>query len=167
MGALGLLTNKWVAGALILVFLAAGCWIGGDVHGNREAKAKGDAAIATLQAQYAAATAKAEANARAKEQASAARVAQVEAYYRQEIDDAQAKSERVAADLRAGNLQLRKQWRGCTATASMPASSASTSQPDAAAEQRSQGASDLVRIAADADATIRALQAVVRSDRQQ
>ena len=71
----------------------------------------------------------------------------------------------VIAGLRAGTLRLREQWRGCTAAAGVPGTAASTAGPDAAAEQRSEGARDLVRIAAEADAQIRALQAVIRADR--
>lgn len=68
------------------------------------------------------------------------------------------------ADLRSGALRLRKQW-SCPAT-SVPGTPASSGESDAAAEQRNKDAADLVRNAADADAQIRALQDIVKADRQ-
>lgn len=43
---LGLLTNKWIAGPLIALFLCAGMWIAGDTHGHRSQSAKDAKAIA-------------------------------------------------------------------------------------------------------------------------
>lgn len=68
---------------------------------------------------------------------------------------------RTITDLRAGNLRLREQWRGCVSASSQAAGDQGGA--DAAAELRAKGASDLVRITADADAQVRALQAIIRA----
>lgn len=44
---LSILTNKWIAGSLAALALAAGLWLGGDAHGRRVQKAKDTAAIST------------------------------------------------------------------------------------------------------------------------
>lgn len=84
--------------------------------------------------------------------------------YEQDKAHAEADQARLVADLRAERVRLRAAWR-CPA-AGVPGASARAGQPDAAAEQRIQGASDLVRAAADADAQIRALQAILRAERK-
>nr|WP_313470844.1 endopeptidase [Stenotrophomonas geniculata] len=83
--------------------------------------------------------------------------------YEQEKEDAESKGAAVADGLRAGNLRLQQRWAGCEARVSDLA--ASPSQPDANAAGREQGASDLVRIAAEYDAWVRGLQALILSDR--
>lgn len=75
--------------------------------------------------------------------------------------DAEAKSRAVVADLRADNLRLRQHWQGCRATSDLSAPIAAAGGPDAAAELRAADAGRLVRIAAEADAQIRGLQAVI------
>lgn len=84
--------------------------------------------------------------------------------YEQEKADAESKGAAVADGLRAGNLRLQQRWAGCEARVSDLA--ASTGQPDGAADDRAEGASDLVRAAAACDAQIRGLQALIRSDRE-
>lgn len=84
--------------------------------------------------------------------------------YEQEKVDAESKGAAVADGLRAGNLRLQQRWAGCEARVSDLA--ASPGQPDGAADDRAEGASDLVRAAAEADAQIRGLQALVRADRE-
>lgn len=84
--------------------------------------------------------------------------------YEQEKADAESKGAAVADGLRAGNLRLQQRWAGCEARVSDLA--ASTGQPDGAADDRADGARDLVRAAAEADAHIRGLQALVRADRE-
>lgn len=151
--------------ALVLI-IAGGAFGGWERHqGIKQGEATGNARVAALQAEYAQATAKAEAAARAKEQASADQMAAVDAQHAQELQHAKQDADAVIADLRAGTLRLRRQWRGCETAASVPAPGASVASPDAAAEQRSEGARDLVRIAAEADSEIRALQAIVKADR--
>ena len=78
--------------------------------------------------------------------------------YAQDIKDAKAKSDRIAADLRAGNIKLRKHWRGCAA----PQAADGSSGVDEEAELRVQGAAEDVRDGAWADAWIEGLQEVIR-----
>lgn len=85
--------------------------------------------------------------------------------YEQEKQDAEIRAEKLAADLRAGAVRLRERWQGCSASTSVPALAASTGQPDAGAEDRSESAARIVRAAADCDAQVRGLQAVIRADR--
>lgn len=84
--------------------------------------------------------------------------------YEQEKTDAESKGAAVADGLRAGNLRLQQRWAGCEARVSDLAASAG--QPDGAADDRAEGAGDLVRAAASCDAQVRGLQALVRSDRE-
>jgi len=72
--------------------------------------------------------------------------------------DAQAKAESVVADLRAGNLRLRQHWQGAVATCDLSRDSAAALAAEREAQLREQGAADLVRLAAEADARIRAIQ---------
>lgn len=72
----------------------------------------------------------------------------------------------VVADLRNGNLKLRKQWAACE-TSRLSSSSASAVERDALAASRDEAAGRIVRIGRDADDQIRACQAVVMADRSQ
>ncbi|WP_139175040.1 lysis system i-spanin subunit Rz [Lysobacter enzymogenes] len=89
----------------------------------------------------------------------------IAARFEQEKRDAESKGAAVAADLRAGNLRLQQRWAGCEAR--VPAAGAGSPEPDAAAADRAEGAADLVRVAAECDATVRGLQAQVTADRGQ
>ena len=92
----------------------------------------------------------------------AQRQAAIARQYEQDKADAQAAADRTIADLRAGNLRLRQRWQGCR----VPGPAAAPGEPDGAAADREQGASDLVRAAAEADAQIRGLQALIRAGRK-
>lgn len=72
--------------------------------------------------------------------------------------------ERIIADLRAGTLRLRKQWQGCRAGLSEAGGSPGGGDGDA--ELREKGAADLIGIGREADAQLRACQAVIRADRE-
>jgi hypothetical protein len=160
---------------LALVLIVAGGTFGAwERHqGRKDGEATGAAQVATLRAEYATATAKAEADARAKEHASAQRMAQTAAYYQQELDDAKQDADRTIAGLRAGDLRLRKRWT-CPAGTGVSTTVAGTAGADAAAKLRDEdpqrairdaSASRLVQYGAEADAQIRALQAVIRAER--
>lgn len=84
--------------------------------------------------------------------------------YEQDKAHADADQARLAADLRAERVRLRPVWR-CPA-AGVPGASARAGQPDAAASDRDESAARVVRAAADADAQIRALQAILTAERQ-
>ena len=96
------------------------------------------------------------------ERAKAAELADIAAKYEQEKTDAQAAADRTIADLRAGNVRLQNRWAGCPAVPKAPATSG---QPDGATDDRAESAGRIVRAAAECDAQIRGLQAVVTADR--
>lgn len=81
----------------------------------------------------------------------------------EELANAEAAKERVLDQLRNGGLRLREHWACPTVP---PTASASAGNADDAAELRNEGASDLVRLAAECDATIRSLQKVTEEDRR-
>ena len=78
--------------------------------------------------------------------------------------DAETVPAAVVADLRNGNLRLRKQWAACEASR-VPDSPAAAVQRDAEAELRREDQGDLVRVGRDADDALKACQAVVVADR--
>ena len=89
--------------------------------------------------------------ARAKEREWAGKYAAAERKHQQELTDAAEKGERVAADLRRGQLRLRDEWAGCE-TDRLSQTAAAAARADDLARLREQGASDLVRLAAECDA---------------
>ena len=96
------------------------------------------------------------------ERAHAADLARIAATYEQDKIDAQAAADRVVSDLRAHNLRLQNRWAGCPA---VPQATPTAGQPDAAADDRAESAGRIVRAAAECDATVRGLQAIVLADR--
>ena len=85
--------------------------------------------------------------------------------YEEQKDAAAAESDRIIADLRAGNLRLRSQWKGCP-SGGVSETGAASASADEESRLREQGSADLVRIAAEADAAVRALQEIVDADRK-
>lgn len=96
------------------------------------------------------------------ERAKAAELADIAAKYEQEKTDAQAAADRTIADLRAGNVRLQNRWAGCPA---VPQATPAAGQPDGAADDRIESAGRVVRAAAECDAQVRGLQALVMADR--
>jgi len=111
------------------------------------------------------AQADAQAKARAIEQAKAKAVAEIAESYERGKADAQATADRVAADLRAGTLRLRREWAGCE-TRGLSAASAATRELDAAERDREESAGRIVRAAAECDKQVTQLQAIIRADRE-
>lgn len=97
------------------------------------------------------------------ERAKAAELADIAAKYEQEKTDAQAAADRTIADLRAGNVRLQHRWAGCPA---VPQATPAAGQPDGAADDRAESAGRIVRAAAECDAQVRGLQAVILADRK-
>lgn len=106
----------------------------------------------------------AERKARAREQAQAQEMAAIAAELEAQRKQGYEARDKVISDLRAGNLRLRKHWQGCPR---LPDTSAAPGSGDADAGLRETGAGDLVRLGAEADAIIRACQAVILSDRKE
>lgn len=86
--------------------------------------------------------------------------------YEEEKDAAAAESDRVIADLRAGNLRLRQLWQAQAATADLSQAVARAAEPDEGARDREESAARIVRAADECDAQVRGLQRVIEADRQ-
>lgn len=125
---------------------------------------KNDALALAAQSQ---ALAKQQVQALHDQQAAEQRIATITQTYEQEQAHAKQTADDTIASLRAGTLRLRSEW-SCTPqlATSVQHAAASGLGSDASAQLRLQDASDLVRFADDADAQIRALQAIVTSDRK-
>jgi hypothetical protein len=150
------------------VLLLGGAFAGGYYEGHKQEANVLAAQVETLKAADATALAASEAKARGQEQADAQHLAVITQTHQQDLANAKANYDANVAALRSGDLKLRKEWT-CTPTLAASVSSAASGGlvPDAATLQRQKDASDIVRIGADADAEITALQAVIRADRQQ
>lgn len=104
-------------------------------------------------------------SARQQEQDKAQAANEVAAAYERGKQDAESTAEGIVAGLRAGTERLRREWRGCEA-GRVSATPGASSEPDAAADDRNEGAGDLVRAAAQCDAQVIGLQDFIRSERQ-
>lgn len=88
--------------------------------------------------------------------------------YERERNEAQQHADKLAADLRAGTLRLRERWQARVCPAGdMPATAAATGITDAAAADRAESAARIIGAAAECDAQVRGLQAVIRADRNE
>jgi hypothetical protein len=90
-------------------------------------------------------------------------VAISEAYERGK-DDAEAIGAAVVADLRSGNARLRQRWTSCQAE-HLPDASAASSEPDESTRDREESAGRIIRAAAQCDAQVRGLQALLMFER--
>lgn len=134
---------------------------------------RGDSAVSDARADKAESerdSARAEVNAlkaaRDTEQRRAKEAQAIAAKYEDEKRAIETESARVVAGLRAGNLRLRQLWQAQAATAYLSRAVASASQPDDQAADRAESAGRIVRAAAECDAQVRGLQAVIEEDRR-
>lgn len=81
------------------------------------------------------------------------------AQYEQEKADAQAASDRLVADLRAGNERLHQRWQAAAATSELSAAAHAAGLADGAADDRFHSAGRIVGAADRCDAQVKALQA--------
>ena len=141
--------------ALIVVCLAAIAWViahaaynwGYDTANVRAEKVIGDFAKAEAEAQE---------NARAVEQRRMEDLAALDAKYQRELDDAKARAESVAADLRAGNRSLRREI-AAYATERLSGHATSTGELSEAAQRGAALVGEAIGIGRECDATQRAL----------
>jgi len=147
--------------ALLLGLSALVIWQRGSVaQAHRAADIASAARDKARDERDAAAAALADANAvLALERASAQAANRLAATYEKEKDDAQKDSDRLVADLRAGNQRLHQRWQAVVATAALSAAAAAASQPDGRADDRIESAGRAIGAAAQCDAQVRALQA--------
>lgn len=161
MSAIVALLGGWRATAFAVIALAALAFA--DYTRQRLQHAQAD--YARQQLAMADAALVAERYARAIEAERAKRSAAIAESYEKGKSDAEVTAVRVVDDLRTGALRMRHQWAACE-TDRLSAATAAASQPDAAADDRASSAGRIVRAAAQADAQIAALQALVRADRE-
>lgn len=133
--------------------------------GATNERTEADAEMAQLRREQAEVIAATQAKARAAERRHVDDMAAIAQTYEKERADAQRQSQAVADGLRAGSISLRDHWRGCE-TGRVSAIGAAVAERDAAAADREASAGRIVQAAAEADAQIRALQDIVRADRQ-
>lgn len=137
----------WQAWALVFVLIAL--W---GVHRHGYNAGRDD-----YKAKVQAATQKAEQAARKAEQVQRDAFSALAAKVEKDKADAEANQAAVVADLRAGNLKLRREWRGC-----LSGSPGSAQGSDGEAGVRETGAASLVRVGNDADNQVTGLQEALR-----
>ncbi|MBH1388666.1 endopeptidase [Stenotrophomonas maltophilia] len=145
----------------ILLLLGVVVWQRGSVSIAHRAADQAASSRDAMEAERDAA--RAEANGAAEtlkaERDSAAAANALASKYEKEKNDAKTASERLVADLRAGNQRLHQRWQASVATAELSAAAAAASQPDGRADDRIESAGRAVGAAAQCDAQVRALQA--------
>lgn len=157
---------------LLTLLLCAGSWWHGHHIGYDTAETKGQVEINRLTAQIASEREASSEASRLKEQEHAAALAAASTHYQEELKNAKANSDRLVADLRAGNVKLQDRWHACVAASVVPSPAGSAGADDAGSRLRAEGEgsvlgdiADQVRDADEADAWIKYLQSVVRADR--
>lgn len=145
----------------MLLLLGVIVWQRGTVSNAYRETDKAIAARDAMERERDAAFAAAEAAGRTlqAERAGAVAANTLAAQYEREKVDAQTASDRVIADLRAGNLRLHQRWQASVATGQLSAAAAAASEPDGAADDRIESAGRAIGAAAQCDAQVRALQA--------
>ncbi len=96
------------------------------------------------------------------ERANAAKASAVAAQYEKDKADAQAASDRLVSDLRAGNQRLHDRWQAAIATGELSAAAAAASIADGGAAGRYESAGRAIGAADACDAQVRGLQAFAR-----
>ncbi len=150
-----------ILAALILILLAAVVWQRGSV--SIAHRAADNAAAARDRAEGQRDAAKVElSQAQAvitTERANAAKANAVAAQYEKDKAYAQAASDRLVADLRAGNQRLHDRWQASIATGQLSAAAAAASLVDGGADDRFQSAGRAIGAADACDAQVKGLQA--------
>lgn len=150
--------------AIILLLLAVIVWQRGSVSiahraadnaAAARARAEGerdDARAALAQANHVITT----------ERANAAKASAIAAQYEKDKADAQAASDRLVADLHAGNQRLHARWQAAIATSELSAAASAASVADGGAADRHQSAGRIIGAADQCDAQVKGLQAFAR-----
>ena len=102
---------------------------------------------------------------RSIEQSQGQALATIGAKHEEDREAAEAVPAAVVADLRAGNVRLRREWAGCE-TQRLSDAAAGAVERDALAASREEAAGRIVRIGRDADDQLAACQAVIKADRE-
>jgi len=142
--------------ALLSLLAFAGGWTLRGQQAGRD--------LAYLHQQHATALADALSDARAIEHQLTAELASIGEHHAQQQHTAPAVEAGVIADLRAGNLRLRREWQHCE-TNRVSGLAATTAERDAIAADRDALAAAIVRIGRDADNQLSACQSMIRAYR--
>ena len=152
----------WAKVAIWAGIFAAGLALGWVIQGKRLADARTE--HANVLRDIAAKTLRASELARAAERDKAGMLDAIATFHQKELADVEAKHDAVVAGLRAGTVRLQDRWTCPPARVSGPATAAG--EPHGRTDDRAEGAARIVRYAAECDAQVRGLQAVVKADRQ-
>lgn len=145
---------RTVGGLLVAGVLAYGAWKAygwAYDNGYNAANAHAEKVIG----EFMAAEAQAQRDARKAEQARQAAVNKLDAEYQRGFEDGKRIEADTVAGLRAGNLKLRAEWRGCE-TDRLSAGAESARLNAEAAQSREEAAARIVRVGAECDAFQRA-----------
>ena len=153
--------NRLAIAVITLAVLLAGSFWAGWEWRDRSA----DIAKLRSDLNYASSANDALVEALEEERAKAQALAGIGAQHEDDRREAETVPAVVVADLRAGNLKLRREWQGCE-TQRLSDAATATRERDALAASRDALAGDLVRVGRDADDQLRACQSVVQADRE-
>jgi hypothetical protein len=157
---MSLLTEAAIVGLLVLAGIITGAYFGYDY-----ASSKGEAKYQAHLAADRVGEENAQRAARMREYELAVAANGAAQSYEQGKADAQAQADRTAADLLAGNLRLQNRWAGCEADRTSEASAA-TRRLNAATADRAASAGRIVSAAAECDAQVSGLQALLIAERK-
>lgn len=146
---------------LLLILLAVVVWQRGSVSIARRAADNAAAARVAAEAERDASRVEL-AQARAvitAERSNAAKANAVAAQYEKDKTDAQTASDRLVADLRAGNQRLHERWQAAIATGQLSAAAAAAAVADGGPADRYESAGRIVRAADECAAQVKGLQA--------
>lgn len=153
--------RAYLAGGVLIALLAGGWYYG---HTRYRAGERAEAGRnAAMLAKLADLTQKAAEAVRAREADVRKQFDALNTAREEGIANAVESQQKTVADLRDGNLRLRKQWSGCEAARAVSGVAGSVASDDGGAELRNEAAGRIVRVGADADAQVTYLQGVVRA----
>lgn len=155
------LLRYWPHLLAILLAFGAGAWVGSQL-GNARAN-KAELALAHVQRDAAQQLAAEEARARQAEHRHAADMARIGQEHQEALTNAKAQSDRLVSDLRAGNVRLREQWRGCAA--SLPGTGPRAGGTDAHAGLQAESLGRIDRAVTECEAHVLGLQKITQADR--
>lgn len=163
---------KAIVGAAVLAtvfFMGRGCGLSANVAEvraaeQREAKGKIDAANQQRdEARAALATEQAAAkDAKTRAEAEAANAEN----YLESLNNANDKADRLAGDVRAGDVRFRRLWAQCQTVPAAEGAADGEPAIDAGADDRAASSARIVRAAAQCDAQVKALQQQIIDDRK-
>lgn len=90
----------------------------------------------------------------------------VSGQYLEELNKGNDRADKLAADVRSGDLRFNRLWSQCQAVSTSGQTPSGPGSADAGADDRAASAGRIVRAAAACDAQVRALQSILTTERQ-